>query len=279
MIDTHVHLSFPDFTGPGAPGVDATLAEASLHGVDGVITISTTVPDAERALAIARSHPRVWCSAGVHPLYSDEGPHDWAELAQLAAQGRCVAWGELGLDRHYAEPAQSVQLKVLEEQLATIVSARRAGVVKPVILHCREAFAELIPVLRASGLPGDGFIFHCFTGGPAEMRMVLDLGALVSFTGVLTYKNAGAVREAAALCPIDRVQVETDGPFLPPEPHRSSRPCKPWMVSLTARTLAQCLGVDTPTLEARLNETTERFFGVPAGELARARAGSKAVRP
>ncbi len=292
MIDTHCHLTFPDFQGK----VPETLAEASAHGVNGCITISTTTRDCLEALALAQQYPNVWCTSGVHPLHSHEEPeggHDWDAIVRVAQSPRCVAWGELGLDNHYDQPPRSVQLPVLEHQLALIASllpcgtgvppVRNAidsqhgrdacatrpeapGISKPIVIHCREAFGDLIPILKASRLDPTRFVFHCFTGTPDDARAVLDFGAMISFTGVITYKNAQAVREAAKLVPLDRLMVETDAPFLPPEPRRGERPCKPWMTSLTARRLAEVHGHTTLDAWNRFHQTliasTTRFFAV-----------------
>jgi TatD DNase family protein len=263
MIDTHCHLTFPEFV----DRIDATMSAALAAGVDGVISISTTVPDAQRLTAISQQHPRLFVSAGVHPLYSDDLPegrtqHDWHALTRAAANPKCVAWGELGLDHHYTEPARDVQVRVLQEQLATIAAARAQGVDKPIILHCREAFATLIPILRASGLPTDRMVFHCFTGTPADMAALLDIGAMVSFTGAITYKKSDAPRAALDLCPIDRIMIETDAPFLPPEPHRSARPCTPAMSRITAEFVAARKGLSWPDFHRRLNDNTHRFFGI-----------------
>jgi TatD DNase family protein len=265
VIDTHCHLTFPEFCDPDRcvqGGIDGTLRLAASHGVTGCITISTTLPDARKALSIAREHDRVWCSAGVHPLYADQGPHDWSIAREVGADPKCVAWGELGLDRHYSEPAFDLQIRVLEEQLAFIRSERARGVVKPIILHCREAFSDLIPILAASELPADRMVFHCFTGDERDMKALLDFGACVSFTGVITYKNAEAVRSAAKLAPADRVMVETDAPFLSPDPHRSTRPCQPWMVSVTLAALAQAQGRSFDHMHDIVNANTARFFGI-----------------
>lgn len=259
MIDTHCHLTFPDFQGR----VEEELAEARASGVDGLITISTTTSDCLDALRIAQTHQRVWCTAGVHPLYSDSGPHIWENLRTVAKDPKCVAWGELGLDNHYKEPPAGTQHEVLGEQLAFIQSCRAEGIDLPVVLHCREAFADLIPILKGTGWDPGRFVFHCFTGGPQEMRMILDFGAMVSFTGVVTYRNAADVREAAMLAPLDRIMVETDAPFLSPEPHRGRRPCRPWMSSLTARRLAELRGEDWDAFHAAINDNTRRFFRIP----------------
>lgn len=258
MIDTHCHLTFADLR----TDIDTLLAEASGRGVTGAITISTTTRDCLDALAIAEAHERVWCTAGVHPLYADKGPHEWENLRRVAERPECVAWGELGLDNHYDRPAREVQHRVLEEQLRHLESWRAEGIDLPIVLHCREAFDDLIPILRGTGFAGDRFVFHCFTGGPEDVRKCLDFGAMVSFTGVVTYPNAPEVREAAKLVPPDRIMVETDAPFLSPAPHRGKRPCRIAWVRDTAEKLAEVRGDAFDEFHQRLNENTERFFGI-----------------
>ncbi len=263
MIDTHCHLTFPDFAGR----IDPVLTDARDAGVTGVITISTTTQDCLDALAIARAHDRVWCSAGVHPLYSDRGPHAWENLQAVGADPKCVAWGELGLDNHYDRPARDIQRRVLDEQLAyleTLRSEDPARLDKPVVLHCRDAFADLIPILRRTSIPPERFVFHCFTGGPADMALINDFGAYVSFTGVVTYKNAPEVAEAATMTPLDRIMVETDAPFLTPAPHRGVRPNEPRFARVTAEFLADLRGMAWDDFHAAINRNTGAFFGVPA---------------
>jgi TatD DNase family protein len=267
VIDTHCHLTFRDFQGPPsgtmAGGVPAVIARARQHGVLGMITISTTTQDCLEALEIAKAHENVWCTSGIHPLHSHEGPHVWQNLKAVARHPRCVAWGELGLDNHYADPPRSVQDGVLAEQLAFIELCAKEGLSKPVVLHCREAFADLIPVLRSSTIRPERCVFHCFTGNAADMRKILDFGASVSFTGVVTYKNAPELQAAACLAPLDRIMVETDAPFLSPHPHRGVRPCEPWMTSVTARSLAALRGEPWEDFHAAINDNTTRFFGIP----------------
>lgn len=258
MIDTHCHLTFPDFR----DSVADVLADAAAAGVTGMITISTTTQDCLTALEIARAHPNVWCTAGVHPSYSDQTPHVWENLRKVADDPKCVAWGELGLDNHYKDPPRPLQDAVLAEQLGYIESWRREGIDKPVVIHCREAFEDLLPVLKRSSLDRSKYVFHCFTGTAAEARMVLDFGAMISFTGVVTYSNAPEVREAAKLVPADRIMVETDAPFLSPVPHRGKRPCKPAWVRHTAEALAELRGVPFDVFHQQINQNTKRFFGV-----------------
>lgn len=260
VIDTHCHLTFPDFAGR----IDEVMDEAMEAGVTGAISVSTTTEDCLDALRAAESHPRVWCTSGVHPLYSHRGPHVWENLRDVARHERCVAWGELGLDNHYDEPAAGVQRKVLGEQLAFIESCMGEGLDLPVVLHCRDAFDDLIPVLRETRLDPARCVFHCFTGGPAEAKKVLDFGSMISFTGVVTYKNAAEVREAATMVPSDRLMVETDAPFLSPVPHRGERPCRPAWVKHTAEALASLRGESWPAFLDAINANTQRFFGIDA---------------
>lgn len=260
MIDTHCHLTFPDYEGR----IDQALADAAAAGVDGVITVSTTTADCLDALALAERHPEIHCTAGVHPLHSDRGPHRWENLRRVASSPRCVAWGELGLDNHYDKPTRDLQRDVLAEQLDFIQGCMRESdsFELPVVLHCRKAFSDLIPALRATEIRPERFVFHCFTGDERDMRMVLDFGAYVSFTGVVTYRNAPEVRAAAAMAPLDRIMVETDAPFLSPEPHRKVRPNEPQYVAATARFLADLRGLEWEDFHAAINANTKRFYGV-----------------
>jgi len=266
VIDTHCHLTFPDFAASRYPGgVPALLAKARQHEVLGCITICTTTKDAHNVLAMAKAHDNVWCSAGVHPLYANDGPHDWDQLRILLNHPKCVAWGELGLDNHYKEPSAALQRETLDEQLDFIHRFHRdhPTLTKPIVIHCREAFDDLIPILARTSLDPARFVFHCFTGTPANMRKLLDFGACVSFTGVATYKNAQELREAVKLPPLDRIMIETDAPFLSPHPHRSVRPCEPWMASITARSVAELRSESWPDFHAAINRTTTRFFQLP----------------
>ncbi len=259
MLDTHCHLTFPDYE----DRVSEVLAAAREAGVTGAITVSTTTADAARTVALAERHDGLWATAGVHPLYADE-PCDWAAMRTLGLHPKCIAWGELGLDRHYAEPTQACQLAVLETQLGHLAAWRHEDprLDKPVVIHCREAFDELIPILAASGLPSERFVFHCFTAGPREMRMLLDFGAMVSFTGVVTFRNARETHEAARLAPTSRVMVETDAPFLTPEPYRTHRPNEPRFVVHVADALAALWGRDPAEIRQVLGENARRFYGV-----------------
>jgi len=263
MIDTHCHLTFRNYAGR----VDEVIADARAAGVGGMITISTTFADARAALDIARQHDNVWCSAGVHPLHCDDDdiapPRDWSRMLDVARDPNCVAWGELGLDHHYDKPDRTLQETVLHEQLEFIKHARdEHGINKPIVVHCRKAFDALLPILRASGLPADRFVFHCFTGSVDDARAVLDFGGWISFTGIVTFANAREVADAAKIVPVDRMMAETDAPFLSPEPVRTTRPNEPKYVVHIARFLADLHSIDHATFEKQLDDNAERFFDV-----------------
>lgn len=257
MIDTHCHLTFPQY----ADRVGAVLGEAGRAGVHGAITVSTSTADALRAAALAEEDRRIWCTAGVHPLHSDE-PIDWADLRRVGSHPRCVAWGELGLDNHYDHPPRRTQHHVLHEVLERLVAWSAEGLSRPIVVHCREAFDDLLPILAASGLPRDRFVFHCFTGTVDEARRVLDFGAWLSFTGVVTFRNAPSVAEAATMAPLDRIMAETDAPFLSPEPVRTMRPNVPANVAHIYRHLALLRHTDEATLSQALDANAERFFDI-----------------
>lgn len=256
MIDTHCHLTFPEFSGR----VAHVLADAALVGVHSCITIATTTADSLRTTALAAEHPRLFASAGVHPLYSDK-PCDWDEMRRAGMHPKCVAWGELGLDQHHETPPLATQHEVLDAQLAHIRAWESEGIVKPIIVHCRKAFEHLVPILAKCGIAGNRFVFHCFTGDSTDVRRVLDLGAYVSFTGVLTFPKAPELREAAKLVPVDRLMIETDAPFLSPQPVRGVHPNEPKHVVHVAAALALCRRANLAQLNAQLDMNAARFFG------------------
>jgi len=262
MFDTHCHLAFAAFAGR----VERILSDAEAAGVCGAITVSTTSRDCLEGLELARGDVRVWCTAGVHPLSANQ-PRDWSNIKAVAQDDRCVAWGELGLDHHYDDPPASRQRELLGEQLAFIESCSGPGGVgaMPIVVHCRDAVDDLLGVFGEAGFEPQRYVFHCFTGTPQEARKVLDFGAWISFTGVVTFKNAREVAEAAKIVPADRIMVETDAPYLSPEPVRKMHPNEPRNVVHIARFLAALRGVDATEFEAQLDRNAERCFGVDAG--------------
>jgi TatD DNase family protein len=254
MIDTHCHLVSSQL----GPRLQEVLANAAQAGVDRFITVATGPDDTIAGLEVAKSHDNVWCSAGIHPHEAD-APHDFSAMMIAAADDRCVAWGELGLDWYYKTPLRQSQQTLLESQLAAIEDSK---IDLPVILHCREAVDDLLAVLHASNLSMDRCVFHCYTGDPATLRPILDAGCHVSFTGVVTFPSAPEVAEAAALVPIDRLMVETDAPYLSPEPVRKMRPNEPCNVVHTARFLAELRNMDHDEFIHTVDANAVEFFGL-----------------
>jgi TatD DNase family protein len=255
LIDTHCHLTSAQLF----ERVDEIIDDAVHAGVHRMITVSTDGDDAVAARELANRDSRVFFSSGIHPLHA-EGEWKWEYVQAAAKDDRCVAWGELGLDRHYKDPPFALQKQLLEEHLAVIEGSE--GDKRPIIVHCRRAVDDLLPIFGASTIDSQRFVFHCFTETPEDARKILDIGAMISFTGVVTYKNATEVVSAAEMVPIDRMMVETDAPYLPPEPVRKMRPNEPKNVMHTAAFLAQLKSMDLQEFEKKLDSNAERFFGL-----------------
>jgi TatD DNase family protein len=255
MIDSHCHLTSSQL----AHRVEEVIDSARVAGVHTLISIATDGADALAARQIAEHHENVYFSSGIHPLYAD-GEWQWEYVLEASKDPKCVAWGELGLDRHYSDPDFSLQLKLLEEHLALIEGEKHDS--RPIIVHCRKAVDDLLPIFKASSFEGSRFVFHCFTEGVDEMKQILEFGASVSFTGVVTYKNATEVAAAAQLVPLDRIMVETDSPYLSPEPVRKERPNEPKNVMYVASFLANLFGMPLSEFESITEQNTTRFFGL-----------------
>ncbi len=253
MIDTHCHLTFPKLRNR----VDEVLAAAEADGVHEMITIGTTPSDVEAARSLADERHNVRFAAGIHP--HEAGRVALSEVPpvfEAAKDGRFVAFGEMGLDYHY-DVAHDVQRELFQSQLELVASS---DVIRPVVLHCREAIDDTLAAIQASRVDGSRFVFHCFSGTAEDVRRVLDIGAMVSFTGIVTYKNAPEVREAAQVVPDDRIMVETDAPYLTPEPHRKVRPNEPRYVAATARFLAELRGVPFERFVEQADANARRFY-------------------
>jgi len=256
MIDTHCHLTYPALASRRVE----VLAAARRAGVDRMITVGTTPDDAERAVALAASEAGVFATVGVHPHYAGEvAPADAiALLERFGEREEVAAIGEMGLDAHYPDPPLDVQTPLLEAQLPP---AERSG--KPIVIHNREATGRTLALLRASGVPGDRFVFHCFTGEADELDAILDFGATIGFTGIVTFNSARDLAEASDRVPMDRLLVETDSPYLTPAPHRKVRPNEPRYVVDVARFLAERRGMAYEAFVDRVDANAERLFGLP----------------
>ena len=236
MIDSHCHLTDPRLQSQ----LRGVLTRAAAAGVTRIITIGTTLADDEAAVALCRDLPNVRCAIGVHPNYTHEADlADLPRLRELQADPAVVALGEMGLDYFHKYAPRERQLQFFEPQLQL---AQELG--RPVVIHSREATDDTLAVMR--DFPGVRAVFHCFTGTPDEARKILDAGYLLGFTGAVTFKKNDALRDAVALTPLDRMLVETDAPYLTPEPKRSQKTNEPSLVVHVAATVARVkdMGVD-----------------------------------
>lgn len=239
-VDTHCHLTDERIEG----GADAALSAARAAGVGRMITIGTAHDTSRAAVALAAREPDVWATVGVHPHDAKDGV---AWVPELLGAPRVVAVGECGLDYHYDHSDRAVQREAFARQIAWALERDLA-----LVVHTREAWDDTFAILDEQGTP-PRTVFHCFTGGPDEARRCLDRGAWLSFSGIVTFKNADDLRAAAVACPEDRMLVETDAPYLAPVPHRG-RPNHPALVTRVGATLAELRG----TSAARVAEVTAR---------------------
>ena len=258
LVDSHCHLDFPDF----ASELNAVVGRARAAGIGRMVTISTRVREQDKLLAIAGRFDDVFCSVGTHPHHADEELDITADdLVARARHPKVVAIGEAGLDYHYDNSPREAQAQGFRTHIA---AARASGL--PLVIHAREADDDVARILEEeSGKGAFPAVLHCFTGGRDLAMRAVALGHYVSFTGILTFKNSAALRAIAAELPAERILVETDAPYLAPNPHRGKRN-EPAFVVETARVLAETRGV-SPEEIAR--QTTENFFRlfskVPAG--------------
>ncbi len=254
LFDTHAHLHFPDF----APDLDDVLARARATGVRRMLTVGTDVESTRAAVALAEREAGVWASVGVHP-HEAAALDDAAllELERLAQSPRVVAVGEIGLDFYRDLSPRDAQERAFRRQLDL---ARRLG--KPVLVHCRDAHAEVLAILAEERVGEVGGIMHCFSGDVEIARRCLDLGLLVSLAGPVTYPKARALPDVARFVPADRLVIETDCPYLPPQPHRGQRN-EPAYLELTAARVAELRGEPVDRLAARLSDNARALLRVP----------------
>ena len=244
--DTHCHLQYD-----GVPADFLDRAEAA--GVARMVCVGTDGPMSAEAVAVARAHPgKVWATVGLHPHDAVNGVDT---IVDHLGAPEVVGVGECGLDYHYDHSPRDTQRQVFAAQVAMATEANLA-----LVIHTREAWDDTFAVLGAEGVP-ERTVFHCFSGGADEARRALDAGAYLSFSGILTFKRADDVREAAALAPLDRVLVETDAPYLAPVPHRGAAN-HPALVALVGAALAEARGCDLEVVESATWANADTAFGL-----------------
>jgi len=255
MIDSHCHLD-PQYFGADRAEV---LTRARAAGVEAFVCVGVgrDLEAPRQAVALAAAEPDVFATVGVHPHdVATMREDDWSQLEELARQPRVVGIGETGLDYYYDHSPRELQQAAYRR---FVTMARTAGLA--VVSHVRDAHAEAAAILRDEKA-GDGVI-HCFSGGVDEARTYLDLGQYLSFSGILTFKNAGNVREAAAFAPLDRILIETDAPYLAPIPHRG-RKNEPAYIVQTMAALATLRGLTPAEVDAATSANARRLFGLPS---------------
>jgi len=231
------------------------VAAAAEVGVERLITVGCDIGQSADYIDIARRHPGVvWATAGVHPHDAKDGI---GGLEALLVEPEVVAVGECGLDFHYDHSPRDQQAEVFAAQIALAVENDLA-----LVIHAREAWPETFDILAAEGVP-PRTVFHCFTGGTEEARRCLDLGAVLSFSGIVSFPSATDLHAAAQLCPLDRLLVETDSPYLAPVPHRGQKNQPAWVVDVAAA-LAAVKAVALEDVASATWDTACATYGLPA---------------
>ena len=281
LIETHAHLDYPDFTAD----FEEVLKRAEEAGVERIITIGTSLESSWRAIALAEKYSNIFAVIGVHPTAEDAPDDVMTPLRQLAKNARVVAIGETGLDYHRLPSAEIAKEKSVQLLSGTLQAeteqeleaglhdgaykSKQASLFEQqldlaaelglnVVIHQRDAWADTLDILRPYSGKLRG-VFHCFGGTREQAEEVLALGHLVSFTGIVTFKNGSSVLELASQLSLGDFMVETDCPYLAPVPFRGKR-CEPAHTRLVAERIAAARGIPLPELAASSTETAESFF-------------------
>lgn len=258
LIDSHVHLDDSRYD-DDRPDIFRRAADA---GIEAFVTIGCDLSTSRAAVQLAQTHSNVYATIGVHPHESRHIDDSWyPELRRLADHPKVVAYGEIGLDYHYDHSPRDVQRQRFREQI------REARALQlPIVVHTREAQEDTLSILREEQAQEIGGVFHCFSGDAWLAKDALELGFYLSFSGVITFKNAAMLREIIQTVPLDRIMVETDCPYLTPMPYRGKRN-EPAYVTHVARTIADLIGNGKPdafnTVARATVENTKHLFKIP----------------
>jgi len=256
LIDTHCHLTFDQLAGD----VEAVVARSKAAGVTGWITVGTDTLHNRKAIELADKFENMYAAVGIHPHDAkDATAETMVELKELAQNEKVVAIGETGLDFHYNYSPHQDQKRAFAQQLKIAAELNL-----PVIVHCREAFDETIDILKDHANAVSKVVFHCFSGSAQQAKIVLDYGLHISFTGVVTFKNAEKLRQAAKLVPLERLMLETDCPYMSPEPMRKQRINEPALLIHTAKYLADLKQIPFDDFASAVTATSKVFFGLPS---------------
>ena len=253
FVDTHVHLHFPDYDGDRAE----VLRRARDSGIGLFVNVGTDAESSRQSLALAEQNPDMVATAGIHPHDAAKGDDAaFRAMEELLANPRVAAIGEVGLDFFRDHSPREKQKEVLRKFLGL---HKKTG--KPLVLHCRDAYEDLIELLKEQLTPPMRGIIHCFSSGPEIMRRLVDLGFYISFAGPLTYKKNDVLREACGACPRDRLLLETDAPFLPPQSRRGKRNESSFLLE-TAGVAAELHRMDLGDLGNVTTANARKAFGL-----------------
>ena len=254
FVDSHCHLSFPELHGR----IDAVLQDMAAARVERALCICTTIEEFGTVHGLALAHANLFATVGVHPDSEDVHEPTLADLLQRAALPRVVGLGETGLDYYRLDGRSVAQMEWQRERFRVhIRAARTSGL--PLVIHTRSAADDTLAVLRDEGQGRVGGVFHCFTETREVARAALDLGFMISFSGILTFRNAEALREVALMVPMDRCLIETDSPYLAPMPHRGKTNTPAWVPHVAER-LAELKGLGVEQVAAQTRDNFDRLF-------------------
>ena len=255
IIDTHCHLADPKLYAD----LDSVLSRAADAGIAAIVSVGaiSSIETDRRTVEIAERHPHIYAAIGVHPHDAKDCDADRVrQLRELAQSKKVVAIGESGLDFHYMHSPVEAQEASLRRHLELA-----AELELPIVIHCRDAEERVVAIVREVGMPSRGGVIHCFTGNRDAAREFVALGFHISFSGIVTFRNAREVQEAAPTVPEDRVMVETDAPYLAPEPYRGKRN-EPAFLRRTLEVLAKLRGIEAEELAIITSENARRLFGL-----------------
>jgi len=255
LIDSHAHLTFKELAG----SLDSVLQRSVAAGVTQCITIGTDAEQNRKVIAIIDEHENLFGSVGIHPHYaSDVSQTDIDEVREFAKHQKIVAIGETGLDFHYDLSKPDTQ-KDLFKAFLEITAERKL----PMIVHSRDAFDETMEIIDKFVDKNTKIVFHCWGGTSDQTKIVLDKGFYISFTGVITFKNAQQVRDAAKIVPLEKMMIETDCPYMSPEPLRKQKINEPALLIHTAQKIAELKQVSLESFADAVTRTTKQFFNLP----------------
>lgn len=256
FVDSHCHLNFPQY----ADSLDQIRAEMSTANVDRALCISTTMEEFPQVQALAARYDNFWATVGVHPDNEGVAEPTVDDLVTLAALPKVVGIGETGLDYYRLEGRTVEDMAWQRDRFRVHIRAARQTAL-PLVIHTRMASDDTIAILKEEGEGNAKGVFHCFTETEAVARAALDLGFYISFTGILTFKNAADLREVARFIPLDRCLIETDSPYLAPAPHRG-KTNSPAYVALVARQLAEIKGISVEEVGDITSQNFETLFSL-----------------